>query len=90
MDDERIQQFRLAIPQEALDDLHDRLARTRWPDELPGAGWAYGVPAGYLRELADYWRTGYDLRRHEARLNQFPQFTATIDRTWVHFISACT
>jgi epoxide hydrolase len=77
---------RVDIPQADLDDLTDRLARTRWPDELPGAGWSYGVPLGRVRELADYWRTGYDWRAHEARINTFPQFTTVIDGTLVHFL----
>ena len=51
----------------------DRLARTRWPDELPGVGWSRGVPLAYLKDLAEYWRTGYDWRTHEAALNELPQ-----------------
>jgi epoxide hydrolase len=78
--------FRIDVPQAALDDLHDRLARTRWTDELPGAGWDYGVPLHYLRELAEYWRTSYDWRTQEARLNAFPQFTTTIDGQNIHFL----
>ncbi len=78
--------FRINVPQVALDDLQDRLARTRWPDELPGAGWDYGVPVNYLRELAEYWRTIYDWREHEARLNAYPQFTTTIDGQNIHFL----
>src|SRR5919197_5416818 len=81
-----IRPFRIAIPQVALDDLRERLARTRWPDELPGFGWRRGVPLHYLKELAAYWRTGYDWREHEARLNELPQFTTTIDGQWVHFL----
>jgi len=81
-----IRPFRIDVPQSDLDDLRDRLARTRWPDELPDAGWSRGVPLGYLRELAEYWRTAYDWRRHEARLNEFPQFTTTIDGANVHFL----
>jgi epoxide hydrolase len=81
-----VQPFRVDIPDAALDDLRDRLARTRWPDELPGAGWAYGVPLGYLKELAEYWRSGYDWRAQEARLNQFPQFVTTVDGARVHFL----
>ena len=84
--DPTIRPYRIQIPQADLDDLHDRLGRTRWPDELPGTGWARGVPLGYLRELAGYWADGYDWREHEARLNQFPQFTATIDGANVHFL----
>ncbi|MGY5056181.1 epoxide hydrolase family protein [Streptomyces sp. 900105755] len=77
--------FRIAIPQSDLDDLHARLDRTRWPAELPGAGWAYGVPTPYLKELARYWRHEYDWRAAEAELNAWPQFTTTVDGTNVHF-----
>jgi epoxide hydrolase len=82
---DRIEPFRLAIPQRDLDDLHQRLDRTRWPDELPGVGWAYGVPLAYLQELAHYWRHRYDWRKAEAKLNEWPQFTTTIDGAKVHF-----
>lgn len=81
-----IRPFQVSVPQAALDDLDERLARTRWPDELPDTGWEYGVPVGYLRDLAEYWRTGYDWRAHEARLNEFPQFLTEIDGARVHFL----
>jgi pimeloyl-ACP methyl ester carboxylesterase len=81
-----IRPYRVEIPQRALDDLRDRLARTRWPDALPGASWSRGVPLDYLRELAEYWRTGYDWREHEARLNELPQFATNIDGVNVHFL----
>jgi epoxide hydrolase len=58
-----IQPFEVNIPQADLDDLHERLIRTRWPDELPGVGWSQGVPRGYLKELTEYWQNGYDWRR---------------------------
>jgi pimeloyl-ACP methyl ester carboxylesterase len=58
---------------------------TRWQDQLPGTGWERGVPLDYLKNLAEYWRTGYDWRAHEARLNEIPQFTATIDGQNIHF-----
>ncbi|GGR88335.1 microsomal epoxide hydrolase [Streptomyces aureoverticillatus] len=80
-----IRPFRIDIPQDALDDLHDRLDRTRWPDELPGVGWEYGIPRGYLKELAHYWRHTYDWRAAEARLNRWPQFTTTVDGARLHF-----
>jgi epoxide hydrolase len=88
MADSDITPFRVEIPQADLDDLRDRLARTRWPDELPDVGWDRGVPLGYLQALAEYWRTGYDWRTHEARLNEFPQFTTTIDGQKLHFLHA--
>jgi hypothetical protein len=69
-----------------LDDLHDRLARTRWPCELPEIGWSRGVPVGYLQKLVDYWRTTYDWRKQEAGLNQYPQATTVIDGQTVHFL----
>ena len=78
--------FRAELPQADLDDLQARLARVRWPDELPGAAWRYGVPLEYVRELVEHWRTGFDWRDHEARLNAHPQFTTTIDGQSVHFI----
>jgi pimeloyl-ACP methyl ester carboxylesterase len=81
-----IRPFRLEVPQAELDDLRERLARTRWPSELPGQGWSRGVPLDYLRELAEYWRTSYDWREHEARLNELSQFTTTIDGANVHFL----
>jgi epoxide hydrolase len=83
---ETIQSFRLEIPEADLDDLRDRLARTRWPSELPGVGWSRGVPLGYLKELAEYWHTGYDWRENEARLNELPQFATTIDGANLHFL----
>jgi pimeloyl-ACP methyl ester carboxylesterase len=78
--------FRIHVADEDLEDLRARLARTRWPDELPGVGWRYGVPLDYLKKLAEYWRTSYDWRQHEARLNEHPQFTTQIDGADVHFL----
>src|SRR4051812_24221775 len=81
-----IESFRITIPQADLDDLKDRLTRTRWPRQLPGGGWRRGVPVGYLRELAAYWADGFDWRAQEAKLNAFPQFTTDIDGQRVHFL----
>jgi epoxide hydrolase len=78
--------FRIDIPQADLDDLRTRLASTRWPDQLPGVGWDYGIPLDYVQHLAEYWRTSYDWRVHEQTLNNFPQFTTTIDGQRVHFL----
>ena len=84
--DTAIRPFRIDVPQADLDDLRERLHRTRWPDELPDSGWSRGVPLGYLKELAGYWADGYDWRKQEDRLNQYPQFTTTIDGANVHFL----
>jgi epoxide hydrolase len=81
-----IRPFRIDVPQADLDDLRDRLARTRWPEEIPGLGWSRGVPLGYLKSLAEYWLTRYDWRRQEAILNDLPQFTTEIDGANVHFL----
>jgi pimeloyl-ACP methyl ester carboxylesterase len=86
VDDDAIRPFRIEIPAADLDDLRDRLARTRWPDQLPGVGWDYGIALDDVRELASYWRTGYDWRVHESRLNGFDQFTTQIDGQTVHFL----
>ena len=77
--------FRIDIPQAELDDLRERLRRTRWPEEIPGQGWSRGVPVDYLKDLARYWAGAYDWRKAEARLNEFPQFLTTIDGQDVHF-----
>jgi epoxide hydrolase len=86
MPSDQLRPFRIDIPDRDLDDLRDRLARTRWPDELPGGGWDRGVPLGYLQQLAGYWRTGFDWRAQEARLNALPQFTTEIDGQTIHFL----
>ncbi|GAA2003592.1 epoxide hydrolase [Nocardiopsis rhodophaea] len=78
--------FDIDIPQTDLDDLNRRLENTRWPEEPPGVGWDNGIPVGYLRELADYWRTRYDWRAEERKLNALPQFTTEIDGHDVHFV----
>ncbi|MFD1321173.1 epoxide hydrolase family protein [Micromonospora sonneratiae] len=78
--------FRLDIPDADLVDLHRRLDSTRWPGEVPDVPWRRGVPLSYLKELVDYWRSEYDWRTHEARLNQIPQFTTTIDGVEIHFV----
>jgi len=86
VDDTSIRPFRIAIPQADLDNLRERLAHTRWPEKLPGDEWSSGVPMNYLKGLAEYWHTGYDWRTHETRLNEFPQFTTTIDGQIIHFL----
>jgi len=81
-----IEEFRISIPQADLDDLAERLGKTRWPSALPGAAWQRGVPVGYLRELAEYWRGGFDWRAQEARLNSWPQYITQIDGQKIHFL----
>ena len=81
-----IRPFRLDIPQADLDDLRDRLTRTRWPQQLPGAEWSRGVPVAVLKELSAYWADGYDWRAAEHRINSFPQFMTEIDGQTLHFL----
>jgi hypothetical protein len=81
-----IRPFRIEIHQAELDYLDDRLANARWSGELPGVGWTRGVPLGYLKELAEHWRTQYDWHAQEARLNHYPQFTTEIDGQRIHFL----
>jgi pimeloyl-ACP methyl ester carboxylesterase len=83
---QEIKPFRIDIPDSDLDDLTARLAAARWPNEVAGAGTGYGMPLGTVRRLAETWRTSYDWRAHEARLNEIPQFTTTIDGQNVHFM----
>jgi pimeloyl-ACP methyl ester carboxylesterase len=96
-DNTAIVPFRIDVPQADLDDLADRLARTRWAEELPAdpaatpagpvpPGWEYGVPVGYVKRLVERWRTTYDWRAWEAKLNAYPQFTTEIDGQTVHFL----
>ncbi len=78
--------FTIQIDDDVLSDLQARLARVRWPDEIPEAGWQYGTELSYLRTLVDYWRDQYDWRQHEAHLNGFEQFTVPLDDIDLHFI----
>jgi pimeloyl-ACP methyl ester carboxylesterase len=81
-----IRPFQIHIPDADVDDLRDRLDRTRWPAQPAGTGWSRGVPVDYLRDLAGYWAHEYDWRAHEARLNEIPQFVTTIDGQDIHFL----
>lgn len=81
-----IKPYQIDVPQSVLDDLKERLAHTRWPDEVEGAGWEYGTNVGYMKELADYWQHHYDWRKQEAEINKFAQFKAKIDGAEIHFI----
>ena len=97
--DAEIRPFRIEVPQDDLDDLQYRLTRTRWANELPPEergsgsqagpvppGWEYGVPVSYVKKLVEYWSDGYDWREQEAKLNEYPQFTTTIDGQNIHFL----
>lgn len=74
----KTQPYTVHVPQSVLDDLHTRLAATRWIDEIPGSGWQYGTETSYLKSLVDYWRTQFDWQAQEAKLNQFSHFRAQV------------
>ena len=82
----RLERFSVEISQVVLDDLQERLANTRWPDEIPGSSWDYGTDLSYLKELVEYWRTGFDWRAQEKLINSFDQFRVEIDGLGIHFI----
>ena len=71
-----VQPFTIHVPDEVLMDLRERLARTRWPEEIPGAAWDYGSNLAYIQELIAYWRTKFDWRAQEAALNRLAHFRA--------------
>src|SRR6516165_2002506 len=80
------QPFTLNVPDEAIADLRQRLGRTRYPDQAPGEPWAYGTDVGFLRQLVDCWRTAFDWRAEEARLNGFPQYKVPMRGIDLHFL----
>lgn len=81
-----IKNFQINVSQEILEDLQQRLQRTRWTEEPANADWSYGTNPAYLKELVNYWQSGYNWKKQEAELNQFPQFTTDIDGIEIHFI----
>jgi pimeloyl-ACP methyl ester carboxylesterase len=86
MTENPIRPFRVAIPQADLDDLADRLARTRLPQAAPGDDWDAGTPNHWLAGAVEHWRTAFDWRAHEERMNAFPQFVTEIDGQDLHFL----
>ena len=83
-----VEEFRIATPQADVIDLKERLSRTRWPSEIPNAGWSQGTNLAYLHELVAYWKTQFDWRQQESRLNQFSHFRADVEGLKLHFLHA--
>ena len=83
---EEVKPFEYHAPQNALDDLKQRLAQTRWPERETANDWSEGVPREKMRALIHYWQTAYDWRQCEKQLNRFPQFRTQIDGLGIHFI----
>ncbi len=78
--------FALQVPDRAIEDLRERLARTRFPDQAPGTPWSTGADLAYMRELVEYWRNRFDWRAQEARLNAFPQYKVPLSGIDVHYL----
>ena len=78
--------FKIDVPDDVLQDLNERLARTRWPDEIPGSGWDYGSNLDYIKELVEYWRTEFDWRAQEKLINSFSHFKTDVNGLGIHFI----
>src|SRR5574338_861451 len=74
------------VPEADLDDLRDRLHRTRWPDPAPGAPGEYGLDLTWLRDLCGYWADGFDWRARERALNAHPQFLVDVGDTAIHCV----
>ena len=80
-----VEPFKINIPDEVLDDLKQRLAETRWPDEIADSGWDYGTDLSYIRELCEYWRTKFDWRAQERAINALSHFQTNVDGLNIHF-----
>jgi pimeloyl-ACP methyl ester carboxylesterase len=82
----RAEPFEIHLLEEVLDDLRDRLGRTRWPDAIAGTGWDQGTDLDYLRELVEHWAGAFDWRARERELNRLPHFRAEVDGLGVHYV----
>jgi pimeloyl-ACP methyl ester carboxylesterase len=78
--------FTLSVPDRDVADLRTRLALTRFPDQAPGAAWAYGTDLDYMRDLVRYWHDRFDWRAQEAALNAFPQFKVELPDVDLHYL----
>lgn len=78
--------FKVNIPEGAIQELKKRLKKTRWPDQIPGIGWQQGTNLAYLKELCNYWETGYSWRKQEEAINAYPNYLTEIDGYQIHFI----
>ena len=86
MADFSVKPFRIHISDSILSDLLERLKRTRWPDEIPNAGWTYGTDLAYLKALVTYWRDQFDWRRQEIELNRFRHYMVPLAGIDLHFV----
>ena len=77
--------FTPLVNQHVINDLRERIAKTRWPDEIENAGWAYGTNLAYLKELTHYWQHQFSWRQFEDTINAFPNYIAELDDCKIHF-----
>jgi hypothetical protein len=80
------QPFTISVPDDVLDDLHERLRRTRWPDPVTDSGWTYGLDVDWMKSIADYWLNHYDWRAQQRALNEYPHYIAEIDGFRIHYL----
>src|SRR5260221_13185197 len=81
-----IEPFSMPFSQPAVDDLRDRLRRTRWPDEIPGANWGYGVDLKFLEQICEYWRDRFDWKAQVERFSTFHHCRYSSENIGIHFI----
>lgn len=81
-----VEPFRIDVAEEVLEDLRERIRRTRWPDQIPGVGWEQGTELANLRDLLGYWANGFDWRARELELNRLSHFRAELDGLRIHFV----
>ena len=74
-----VRPFTIHVPDDVLDDLRRRLDQTRFPDEMPGSGWDYGSNLEYLKALVHYWRTDFDWRAQEEKLNRWHHYKTPVE-----------
>jgi hypothetical protein len=83
-----LEPFQVVFDRDAIDDLRARLQHTRWPERETVDDWSQGIPVGFVRDLATYWRDEYDFDAAQERMNAWPQFTTRIDDLDIHFVHA--
>jgi pimeloyl-ACP methyl ester carboxylesterase len=81
-----IEPFTIPFSEPAVDDLRDRLRRTRWPDEIPGANWEYGVDLSFLQQICEYWRDRFDWKAQVERFSTFHHYRYSSEDISIHFI----
>jgi len=82
----KIDNFKIQMSADVIQDLKNRLARTRWSDEISGADWDYGTNLSFIKNFVAYWQIQFDWSAQEKILNSFAHYRTTIDGLGIHFI----